>query len=164
MTTPTDAELEAWLALADAATPGPWEVVQSKVGIDRGIRAQGGLIGEFYRNGGHVYEEISPVADNVAFIAAARTGWPRTIKALQEAEEANQTAYDAMDAHQKYTQGQRQKLEVEIQRLRTALIAHWHHQTHCPVAIEGRSHFTSERSIAECTCGLKEAIPMTIYS
>ena len=62
-------EIDAELALAETATPGPWETVL-------------GWVADSNHNA-----ICSPAGNNADFIAASRTGWPTTLRCLKMAIE-----------------------------------------------------------------------------
>jgi hypothetical protein len=109
MTTPAEQASER--AIIEAATPGPWEVDATKalgaygvyfgLSLDRPSRICSMLPGESPR--------VRRDAD-AAFIAAARTGWP---KALDER--------DAAIARLAECERERDRMAEEITRLRAAL-------------------------------------------
>ena len=78
MTHHTDAQLAEWLALEERASEEPWveewtEGLWALRAPGNGIPAEG--------EGCYIPEQEHA---NAAFIAAARTGWPATIRDLQE--------------------------------------------------------------------------------
>jgi hypothetical protein len=72
----SDAEIEALRKLSDAATPGPWIVEPDGCGDD-GISAGG--------EGWRLFESSADcLADDEAFVVAARDALPRLLSALAE--------------------------------------------------------------------------------
>lgn len=116
MTAPTPEERAEWQALGEAATDGPWEASRFfwKIGSTRGmpdewwvsVEARGSVIA--------CMPEEAPISvPNAAFIAAAREGWPRTLAALEEAEESLFEVQSSLDHWQ-------HSAKVEAARLREA--------------------------------------------
>ncbi len=80
---PGDQQLADWLALAEKATSAPWsaEVDGSIIWINDVPRDVGVIAA--LDNGKQSTHSLGQDLDNFTFIAAAREGWPATIRALQ---------------------------------------------------------------------------------
>jgi hypothetical protein len=84
MTTETKRDLNADLAICDAATAGPWRYCGDKWGD---LIAYSPELRGFHNNGGELAELDGPnCVGNAAFITEARTGWPHSIKRAMAAE------------------------------------------------------------------------------
>jgi hypothetical protein len=95
MTAPTDAELDAYEALCNATTPGPWWVEKLCIVAGHDGESDEQNIAAVFKRG--PMEMLSARVDT-EFIAAARTGWPATIAALREARGALATTRERINA------------------------------------------------------------------
>lgn len=93
----TDDEIRDQLAICDAATPGPW----LRDGRCTYVLGEDGC-NQFWAtpqtSGGRITG--AEMDANAAFIAAARTGWPAALKALQEAKRDGHAARGRVDARE----------------------------------------------------------------
>lgn len=99
-TGPTDEQLAEWLRLAEAATPGRW--LNAGWDKDRGQTVVAGKhqlsVCQCYGLTPAFAPHEGSMSHNAAFIAAARLGFPATIRALQEARRENERLRDACRA------------------------------------------------------------------
>jgi hypothetical protein len=85
----TDKEIEEGLAVCEAAHPGPW-TAETHAG-ESCVRAP--AVGWE----GMVYVMIETGAAEAKFAAAARTGWPKTLLALQQARQEIERLHGNVD-------------------------------------------------------------------
>lgn len=96
--TVSDGEITEALALAEKATPGPWRVHHRDAMNRTNDPARGdegcGLGWEFDQDAGPPEATLRGLfarGHDAAFIAAAREGWPRALRALQAEREARRS-------------------------------------------------------------------------
>ena len=99
-----------WQALCDAATPGPWELVNE---YGSRVVADGAAWSAPYRLTPGSVGDPQQIADN-AFIAAAREAMPKLLADLDEAEALATAALSTADGHREY--GERMEAERDASR------------------------------------------------
>lgn len=77
----TDAEIEEGLRICEAATPGPWTVVEPEIGVYY-LRGDHGMVFKILAS------SVQRSPDDIALIAYARTALPEALKEIKRLREA----------------------------------------------------------------------------
>lgn len=148
-----DAEIETARAVIAAATRGPWQTDKSKgwpiayVG-DGAYVATAPMPGEAYASDG---------VKDAAFIAAARTGWPKALDALvasrAERDQWKQKWSDLRDMYAR-SRNELEEARAELAEARALLAEARDMIHHAPVGCHATHmrHFPGS-SARDCTCG-----------